>query len=165
MILLLAAKQGKLLNKHTFKCSFHLLLNQELFEKVEDDQRFLAGLEYVPREAWQDCAYRHAYLLFHSWTKTLYWLWSYLGMQPFKEHARECATPNRLSYKSIPKGKPQAFFAPEGKGPMNNLWALLTCCRWSPFPLFHFLAMFILALQSSRLEPTVLVYTFATMES
>lgn len=53
MILLLAAMQGKLLNKHTFKYSFHLLLNQELFEKVKDDQRFLAVLrvEYVLRAA------------------------------------------------------------------------------------------------------------------
>lgn len=44
MILSLATKQGKLLIKHTFKCSFHPCLNQEIFETVEDDQRFLAAL-------------------------------------------------------------------------------------------------------------------------
>lgn len=44
MILSLATKQGKLLIKNTFECSFHPRLNQKIVEMVEDDPRFLAAL-------------------------------------------------------------------------------------------------------------------------
>lgn len=165
MILLLTAKQGKLLNRHTFKYSFHLLLPQELFEKVEDDQRCLAVLKLSMSPVQPDMTVpiNMPITLFHSWTMTLNWLWSCLGMQFFTEHAQECATPKLLFYRNIHNlawVKTTGFLCSRIISELS-----LPAAGKSFFPLFHFLAMLILALQSSRLEPTVLVCNFAAMES